>query len=102
MVSVLPGPRYLTHKTLRIPIVDYNVKFTHVSYESGKIYIFIYFLYFSHVDIIMLHVDINKSNVDIIMLHVDINKSHVNIIMLHVACIMSDNGVSKKIYPLKK
>ena len=40
----------------------------------------------SHVDIFMLHVDINKSRVDIIMLHVNINKSHVNIIMLHVAC----------------
>ena len=38
----------------------------------------------SHVDIIMLHVDITKSHVDIIMLHVDINKSHVHIIMLHV------------------
>ena len=50
----------------------------------------------------MLHNDINKSHVDIIMLHVDINQSHVNVIMLHVACIMSDNGVSKKIYPLKK
>ena len=35
------------------------------------------------VDIIMLHVDINKSHVNIIMLHVDINKSHVIIIMLH-------------------
>ena len=47
--------------------------------------------------IIMLHVNINKSHVDIIMLHVDMNKSHVHIIMLHVACLMSDNGVSKKI-----
>ena len=37
-----------------------------------------------YVDIIMLHVDINKSHVDIIMLHIDINKSHVDIIMLHV------------------
>ena len=53
----------------------------------------------SHVYIIMLHVDINESHDDIIMLHVDINKSHVDIIMLHVACIMSDNCVSKKIYP---
>ena len=50
----------------------------------------------SHVHIIMLHVDRNKSHVDIILLHVDINKSHVEII---VTCIMSDNGVSKKIYP---
>ena len=41
----------------------------------------------SHVDIIMLHVDINKSHVDIIMLHVDINKSHVNIIILYVDII---------------
>ena len=39
------------------------------------------------------------SHVDIIMLHIDINKSHVNIIMLHITCIMSDNGVKKKIYP---
>ena len=51
-----------------------------------------------HVNIIMLHVDINKSHVNIIMLHDDINKSHVDIIMLHVACIISDNGVRKKIY----
>ena len=29
---------------------------------------------------------IGGPHVDIIMLHVDINKSHVNIIMLHVAC----------------
>ena len=41
----------------------------------------------SHVDIIMLHVDINKSHVHIIMLHVDINESHVHIIMLHVDII---------------
>ena len=48
--------------------------------------------------VMMLHVDINKTHVHIIMLHVDIhvNKSNMNIVMLHV---MSDNDVSKKIYP---
>ena len=45
------------------------------------------FFYKSRVDIIMLHIDINKLHVHIIMLHVDIKKSHVNLIMLHVDII---------------
>ena len=42
-----------------------------------------------HVNIIILHVDINKSHVNDI-LRVDISKPHVNLIMLHVIIHVND------------